>query len=120
SRCIAVGVDRTVGASDTPDLTATISNNSISQCDGNGIFTGALNSNGTSRIKIQNNTVAAPLTGVRPGIRIDSGTPAAAGTNTTVCINISGNTTNGSGGTNGIGFRKEGAVTTTNAFGVNG
>ncbi|HKI04918.1 MAG TPA: Ig-like domain-containing protein [Thermoanaerobaculia bacterium] len=120
SRCIAVGVDRTIGAGDTPDLTATISNNQISACDGNGIFTGALNSNGTARLKIQNNIVAAPLTGVRPGIRIDSGTPAAAGTNTTVCLNISGNTSAGSGGTQGIGMRKEGAVATTNAFGING
>ncbi len=120
SRCIAVGVDRTLAAGDTPDLTATITNNVISQCDGNGIFTGALNSNGTSRLKIQNNSVAAPLTGVRPGIRIDSGTPAAAGTNTTVCLNISGNTSAGSGGTNGIGMRKEGTAPATNAFGVNG
>ena len=120
SRCIAVGVDRTIGASDAPDITATISNNSVSGCDGNGIFTGALNSNGTAKIKVSNNTIAAPLTGVRPGIQVNSGTPSAAGTNTTVCLNISGNTSAGSGGTNGIGLRKEGTVSTTNAFGVQG
>jgi hypothetical protein len=120
SRCIAVGVDRTLAASDTPDLTATITGNSVSACDGNGIFTGALNSNGIARIKVQNNIIAAPLTGVRTGIQVNSGTPSAAGTNTTVCLNISGNTSAGSGGNLGIGLRKEGTVSTTNAFGVNG
>jgi uncharacterized repeat protein (TIGR01451 family) len=121
SRCIASGVDRLIAAGDTPDLTATISNNSITACDGNGIFTGALNSNGTARLKIQNNNVAAPLTGVRQGIRIDSGTPSAAGTDTTVCLNISGNTSAGSiAGAMGIGLRKEGTAPATNAFAVNG
>jgi hypothetical protein len=121
SRCIASGVDRLIAASDNPDLTATISNNSITACDGNGIFTGALNSNGTARLKIQNNNVAAPLSGVRQGIRIDSGTPGAAGTNTTVCLNISGNTSAGSiAGALGIGIRKEGTAPATNAFAVNG
>jgi len=120
SRCISVGVDRTLAASDTPDLTATITGNNVSACDGNDIFTGALNSNGTARIKVQNNTLAAPLSGVRTGIQVNSGTPSAAGTNTTVCLNISGNTSAGSGGNLGIGLRKEGTVATTNAFGVNG
>jgi len=120
SRCIAVGVDRTIAAGDTPDLTATISDNRISACDGNGIFTGALNSNGIARIKVQNNNIAAPLSGVRPGIQVNSGTPSAAGTTTTVCLNISGNTSAGSGGTQGIGLRKEGTAPATNAFGVNG
>ncbi|HEV7509691.1 MAG TPA: IPTL-CTERM sorting domain-containing protein [Thermoanaerobaculia bacterium] len=119
SRCISVGVDRTLAATDTPDLTATITGNNVSACDGNDIFTGALNSNGTARIKVQSNTLAAPLTGNRAGIQVNSGTPTAPGTNTTVCLNISGNTSAGSGVSTGIGLRKEGTVATTNAFGVN-
>jgi VCBS repeat-containing protein len=121
SRCIAVGVDRTIAAGDTPNLTATISNNRVIACDGNGIFTGAINSNGIARLKIQNNNIDAPLTGVRQGIRVDSGTPAAAGTNTTVCLNISGNTSAGSTPASlGIGLRKEGTATATNVFAING
>jgi hypothetical protein len=120
SRCISVGVDRTLAATDTPDLTATITGNNDSACDGNDIFTGALNSNGTARIKVQSNTLAAPLSGNRPGIQVNSGTPTAPGTNTTVCLNITGNTSAGSGVSTGIGLRKEGTVSTTNAFGING
>jgi hypothetical protein len=120
SRGIAAGVDMVFGVSDAPSMTLTISNNNVSQCDGNGIFTGALNSNGMARIKILNNTIAAPLTGNREGIRVNSGTPSATGTNTTVCLNISGNTSAGSGIATGIGLRKEGTVSSTNTFGING
>jgi hypothetical protein len=120
SRCISVGVDRTLAATDTPDLTATITGNSVSACDGNDVFTGALNSNGIARIKVQNNALAAPLTGNRAGLQVNSGTPTAPGTNTTVCLNISGNTSAGSGVSTGIGLRKEGTVPATNTFGVNG
>jgi hypothetical protein len=42
---------------------------------------------GTLKAKIQNNTVAAPLTGVRPGIRVDAGN--AASLDDLVCVNIS-------------------------------
>lgn len=120
SRGIAAGVDMVFGVSDAPNMTLTISNNNVSQCDGNGIFAGALNSNGTARIKILNNTIAAPLSGNREGIRVNSGTPSAPGTNTTVCLNISGNTSAGSGLATGIGLRKEGTVSSTNAFSING
>ncbi len=115
---IGVGTSTTSGfATNTPTMTTTISGNNISQVDGNGILAVARDGNGTLNVKIQNNTVAAPLTGVRPGIRVDSGTAAG---NQTVCLNISGNTSAGSGGTQGIGLRKQGTVPTTNAFGVNG
>ncbi len=117
SPAISVGADNLFGVTDAPDLTSTISNNTISQSDGNGILATVRNSNGIGRFKIQNNTVAAPLTGVRPGIRVDSGTASG---NTTVCLNISGNTSAGSGSSQGLGLRKQGTVTTTNAFGVNG
>ncbi|MCB9399654.1 MAG: tandem-95 repeat protein, partial [Acidobacteria bacterium] len=114
---IGVGVDQVPGIGDTPDLTVTINGNSINNTDGNGILAVARNSNGSLKAKIQNNTVAAPLAGFRPGIRVDSGTATG---NTTVCLNISGNTSAGSGGSQGIGLRKQGSVSTTNAFAVNG
>lgn len=72
---------------------------------------------GTLRVKLQNNTVAAPLSGVRPGIRIDSG--SALG-NTTVCLEASGNTSAGSGGTAGIGVRKQGNNPAVNVFRITG
>jgi hypothetical protein len=114
---IAAGVNSVFGITDAPDMTITINGNNISGVDGNGILAVARNSNGSLKAKIQNNTVAAPLTGVRPGIRVDSGTASG---NTTVCLNISGNTSAGSGGTQGIGLRKQGTVTATDAFGING
>lgn len=112
---IAAGVNNVFGVGDAPDMTLTISNNQISAVDGNGILAVARNSSGILRAKITGNTVAAPLGGVRPGIRVDSGTSSG---NTTVCLNMSGNTSAGSGGTQGLGIRKQGTVTTTNAFGL--
>ena len=63
--------------------------------------------------------MAAPLTGVRPGIRVDAGN-GAAGSDDDVCLDISGNTTGGSGGHPGIGLRKQGTSSTVHAFGVEG
>ena len=119
SNGIAIGLDSVNAAIalDAPNLTANVIGNTVTQTDGNGILTTARNSNGTLRVKIQNNNVAAPLTGVRPGIRVDSGTSAG---DTAVCLNISGNTSAGSGGSQGMGLRKEGTVTTVDDFGVNG
>jgi hypothetical protein len=116
---VSVGSDSVFSVADTPDMTVSITGNTISQTDGNGILAAARNSNGTLRVKVQNNTVAAPLGGVRPGIRVDSGNSAATG-NTTVCLNISGNTSAGSGGSQGLGLRKQGSAPATFAFGVNG
>jgi hypothetical protein len=72
--------------------------------------------NGTGAIanlSLKNNTVAAPLAGVRPGIRLDAGN-ASAGSDDAVCLDIAGNTTAGttSSGTTtaGIGLRKQGSV----------
>ena len=73
---------------------------------------------GTLKAKIQNNTVAAPLSGVCEGIRVDAGNGSSV--NDSVCLNITGNTSAGSGGVQGLGLRKQGTVTTTNAFAVNG
>jgi uncharacterized protein YodC (DUF2158 family) len=118
SNGIGGGTGVTFGTSDTPNMTWTITGNNISATDGNGILTVARGTTGTLHVKIQNNTVAAPLSGVREGIRIDAGN--AASVNDSVCLNITGNTSAGSGGVQGIGLRKQGTVSTTNAFGVNG
>jgi hypothetical protein len=67
---------------------------------------------------IRNNSIAAPRSGVRPGIRVDAGNASSVDDN--VCLEISGNTSAGSGGTQGIGLRKQGTVTTTNDFRVEG
>jgi hypothetical protein len=114
---IAVGIDKTFAATDNGSMTVTINNNQVSATDGNGIIAVARNSSTSLTAKIQNNTVAAPLSGSRPGIRVDSGTSTG---NTSVCLNISGNTSAGSGGVEGIGLRKQGTVSTLNGFGVNG
>ncbi|MDL2718597.1 MAG: putative Ig domain-containing protein [Acidobacteriota bacterium] len=103
---------------DTPDFTWTILNNVISATDGNGILAVGRGVTGTLKVKIQGNTVAAPLTGVRPGIRVDAGNLSSP--NDGVCLNISGNTSAASGGTQGIGLRKQGTNPAVNAFGVNG
>jgi len=116
---IAVGGDGNGDASKAATLTSTISSNTIKDTQGNGILAANRGASGLMKFKIQNNTVAAPLGGVRPGIRIDSGNNTA-GENTSVCLNISGNTSAGSGGTQGIGLRKQGTVPTTDAFAING
>ena len=117
SNGIAIGLDSVDALTDAPNLTANVNGNTITQTDGNGILTTARNSNGTLRVKIQNNNVAAPLTGVRPGIRVDSG--SAAG-DTDLCLNISGNTSAGSGGSQGMGLRKQGTDPAVDTFSVNG
>ena len=108
-------------ANNVLSLTWNIIGNTISAVDGNGISAVARSGtggSGTLNVKIQNNTVAAPLTGNRPGIRVDSGN--ASSLNDTVCVNISGNTSAFSGAASGIGLRKQGTVAATNAFGING
>ena len=115
---IGAGTSQTFSSADTPSLTVTITGNTISRTDGNGILATARDATGILRAKIQNNTVAAPLGGVRPGIRVDAGNGVSL--DDSVCLNISGNTSAGSGGSQGIGLRKQGAVSTTNDFGVNG
>jgi Big-like domain-containing protein len=112
---IAAGVDQHFGVTDNPSMTVTVTNNTISATQGNGILLTAKQSNGILAAKVQNNAVAAPLGGVRPGIRIESGNNTA-GENTTVCVNLRDNTSAGSSGTNGIGLRKQGTSTSTDLF----
>ena len=73
---------------------------------------------GLAKLTIENNNVAAPLTGVRPGIRVDAGNISSV--DDAVCLDISGNTSAGSGGTEGIGLRKQGTTSTVNDFGIEG
>jgi methionine-rich copper-binding protein CopC len=101
------------GTGDSAVLNATISNNTVSQTQGVGIYFVA-NQSSTLRTAVQNNTVAAP-TVFGAGIRIDSGV-----VNATVCANISGNTTAGLAPNPGIALRKQGTDPTVNAFGIVG
>ncbi|MBV8516271.1 MAG: tandem-95 repeat protein [Acidobacteria bacterium] len=115
---ISGGTGITFGNTDTPILSWTINGNSVSATDGNGILAVARGAAGQLKTAITNNVVAAPLTGARPGIRVDAGT--AASTDDAVCLSISGNTSAGSGGLQGIGLRKQGSNPTINDFAIVG
>jgi uncharacterized repeat protein (TIGR01451 family) len=110
--------DMVFTTADTPVLSMAITNNTISQVDGNGILVAARGATGSVNATIKNNSVAAPLSGVRPGIRIDAGN--ASSIDDAVCLDISGNTSAGSGGSQGVGLRKQGTASSTNDFGVEG
>jgi hypothetical protein len=105
-------------SAETPNMTWTITNNNISQTDGNGILAVSRGVTGTLNVGIRNNTVAAPLTGVRPGIRVDAGN--AASVDDVVCAEIANNVSGGSGGHAGIGIRKQGTNASINDFGIEG
>jgi hypothetical protein len=104
----------------TPNLTLTVTNNTITDTDGNGILLVGRSTSGVAKIKIANNNVAAPINvpggSARPGIRVDAGNSSSA--DDAVFLNIFGNTSAGSNGAEGIGVRKEGTVSTTNDFGI--
>nr|MDQ3822838.1 cadherin domain-containing protein [Actinomycetota bacterium] len=122
---IGCDADSLTTTSDNGSHTTTISGNSVSLTDGPGIFSIARGSDCTHTTRILNNTVAAPNTtnAARAGIRVDSG--SAVG-DTTLCLEISGNTTAGSTNTAtvttspGINLRKQGTSTTVNTFGIEG
>ena len=115
---ISGGCGVTFGTTDVANLTWTINSNTITNTDGNGILAVARGATGTLKITIKNNSVAAPLGGVRPGIRIDAGNTSSI--DDAVCLDIQGNTSAGSSGTQGIGLRKQGTTSTTNDFGIEG
>ncbi|HEX7139982.1 MAG TPA: Ig-like domain-containing protein, partial [Vicinamibacterales bacterium] len=114
---IVVGVANLIAATETPSVKLTITGNSISATDGTGLNAVIRNCSGSMSATITNNTVAAPLSGVRSGIRVDSG--SAAG-NTSLCLQLSGNTSAGSGGATGIGLRKQGTNSAVNVYGIVG
>jgi len=99
------------------NLTVTINGNSVSQNEGSGIRAIARASLATMDVTIQNNSVTAPTMTNRNGIRVDSG--SAVG-DTTLCLVMTGNTSDGSGVNAGMGIRKQGVVAGTNEFGIVG
>jgi len=115
---ISGGTGLVLSNTETPDMTWTITGNTVSQTDGSGIIAVARAASAMLRLKVQNNTVAAPLSGFRQGIRVDAGNAASLDDN--VCLNISGNTSAGSGGATGIGLRKQGTNAVVNDFGLHG
>ncbi|MEQ1645519.1 MAG: hypothetical protein ABL959_18865, partial [Pyrinomonadaceae bacterium] len=115
---IGGGNGTVISNTETPDLTLTVTNNNIVQVDGNGILVVGRGVSGNLKTGIRNNAVSSPLTGVRPGIRVDAGNASSA--DDVVCVDISANTSGGSGGSAGIGVRKQGIVATTNDFGIEG
>ncbi|HEV8583305.1 MAG TPA: Ig-like domain-containing protein [Thermoanaerobaculia bacterium] len=121
---ISIGADSVLPACsgatcDTPDFTITVNGNTISQTDAQGILARSVNNVGSMDIAVTNNTVAAPLSGFREGIQVHSGSSAATG-DTSVCMKMTGNTSAGSGGADGIGLRKQGTSSTVHAFAVDG
>jgi hypothetical protein len=121
---IAIGTDdpQDVGAG---THTTTVSDNNVMGTDGPGIFVIVRDSGSSMTAKVLNNTVAAPIAtnAARAGIRADSG--SATG-DTTLCLEITGNTTAGSTNSGtattspGINLRKQGTDPAINTFGIEG
>lgn len=99
------------------DYNVIITNNNVSAYEGNGIRAIARASLGKLDATIQNNTVGTPILANRNGIRIDSG--SAAG-DVTLCLLMTGNSSDGSGVNAGMGIRKQGIVPSVNDFGIVG
>ncbi|MBV8859634.1 MAG: VCBS domain-containing protein, partial [Acidobacteria bacterium] len=118
SNGVAIAGGVVTGTSDTPDLTAKVTNNNISQTDGNGILAVTRGVTGFLKVTIKSNTVTAPLSGNREGIRVDAGNLASV--DDAVCADIQSNTSDGSGVATGIGLRKQGTAPTVNDFGIEG
>ncbi|MEO8379359.1 MAG: Ig-like domain-containing protein [Acidobacteriota bacterium] len=114
---ISAGAAQTFTIADAPQYTVEVSGNQVSAVDGNGILVTARSSAAIMKARVLNNVVAAPLSGFRQGIRVDSGTATG---NTNVCLEITGNTSAGAGGALGIGLRKQGTSPAVNVFGVVG
>ena len=122
-----IGVGLTTDSFPTTDngtFTTTISGNTISNTNGQGIFVVANGSGNTGTVNahILNNTVSAPTTGSY-GIQVSSG---STGTDVTVNLEISGNNTTGGLNTGtgttfpGIGLRKQGTDPAVNTFNIKG
>ncbi len=108
----------------TPDLTLTVTNNSISGTDGNGILLVGRGTSGTARFKIAGNSVGASVNAggfASEGIRVDAGNAASSNPGgDSVCLNMSANTSAGSNGASGLGIRKQGTDPAVNNFGIQG
>jgi hypothetical protein len=109
------------GSASTPNLVLSVTNNTITNTDGNGILLVGRGATGNARYTVTGNTVAAPINvggSIRQGIRVDAG--SATSVDDAVCIAISGNNSAASNGGGGIGLRKQGTVAGTNDFGIVG
>jgi len=108
AQAIAYSASFQIANTEAPQLTGTISGNTVSGQDGVGIQVLATNSNASISVSVLNNTVSAPNCGGcnRYGIRADSGSSNTTGVNPNVCLNISGNTSAGSGLNTGIGITR--------------
>jgi hypothetical protein len=120
---IAYATDFQTTNSETPHLSGTISGNTITGQDGVGIQALATsNNNGALQVSILNNNVSAPTCGGcnRFGIRVDSGSgnPAVSGVAPTVCLDLSGNTSAGSGVNTGIGLTRRSNATASYTFNI--
>jgi VCBS repeat-containing protein len=116
---IGAGTSQVLAAGETPTLNIAVTGNTVSQTDGVGILLTARDAAGHLNAGVRNNNVAAPLSGNRDGIRVDAGNSIS--TDDAVCLDISGNTSAGTGlSPEGIGLRKQGTVGTTNDFGIEG
>jgi hypothetical protein len=106
----------------TPDLTLTVTGNTISQTGSAGIYAfsggSGVGTSGNAKVGIRNNTVGAPLSGVINGIALEAGGTTAV--DDAICLDIRSNTSAGSGGAKGIGLLKHGTTSTTNDFGIEG
>src|SRR5258708_14476142 len=102
-----------------PALTLTVTNNTISGTDGNGILLVGRGTSGTAKFKIADNTVSAPVNvgGIASeGIRVDAGNASSA--NDSVFLNIYGNTSAGRNGAARIAVRKQGTNPASNVFAI--
>jgi VCBS repeat-containing protein len=95
---INIGGDQGTAAvyTDSPQLIANVTANTVKDCDGNGILATMKQTAGLGKFAIQNNIVDPPLhtnPGFTSGIRVDSG--VSTGGTDSVCLNISGNTSGG-------------------------
>jgi hypothetical protein len=103
----------------TPDLTLTMTNNTISGTNGNGILLVGRGTSGIARFKVADNNVSAPNdvgSFATEGIRVDAGNANSA--NDQVYLNIFGNTSAGQNGAGGIAIRKQGTNPAVNVFGI--
>ncbi|RNL63296.1 right-handed parallel beta-helix repeat-containing protein, partial [Nocardioides marmoriginsengisoli] len=91
---IGLGTDKNIQADSStlthPNVRATITGNTVANTSGTGIGVLHRDSNGSLNVRIDNNTVGAPLQ-ASPGISINAGSSGNATYNPTVCASVSGN-----------------------------
>ncbi len=108
-------------SAENPFLRMSVDGNQISQTHGNGILLVG-RAAGAAALEITNNTVLAPIGGFSHGIRVDAGNSPASTTRSTwkypatspLGYRIGAYTAAG------IGLRKQGTITTTNDFAIQG